>query len=78
MPTEAVAAIDLSEFEIRRKSCKVGRFDLSPEQRMKFEAACKADHISHARIAKVLSDWGFKVTQNTVQTHRTGECGCDR
>lgn len=71
-------AVDLSEFEVPRRACRVGQIilELSPEQLAKFEAALAREDISTSRITKVLDAWGHHTTPNTVQTHRAKLCGC--
>lgn len=70
--------VDLSEF-LTPKRCKIGLLELSDEQRDKLEAACAADPdlISTKRIAGVLKDWGFPVSDTTLGYHRRKECICD-
>lgn len=61
-----------------RPECPVVRItkSLGPKDRDVLTAAVDSDGITHAAIAKVLTDNGHKISQDAVGRHRRGDCAC--
>lgn len=74
---------DINEFTQRKpKLCKLGRHLQSlgePDLKEKYDrlqVALATDGVSNLRIAHVLTDWSYPVSETLVWKHRTGECCC--
>lgn len=78
-----VSTVDLSDFAPVHKGpvCAVGlALEILTDDRLeKAQAALKATHLQHKRIADVITEWaGIKVTPESVARHRRHDCSCDR
>ena len=72
-------SVDLSEFTSSEPVlCKLARRldEMSDENRAKAVAALAEPSVKHNRIAKVLTDWGYPVSEDVVRKHRNSECCC--
>lgn len=69
---------DLSDFEkkIPEKGCPLSRTEFTPQQRSDLDGALGARHISAKIISEVLTDWGYTISNQTVQRHRNQACSC--
>lgn len=61
-----------------RPECPVVRITkaLGPKDRSVLAAALEDASVTHAAIAKVLTDNGHKISQDAVGRHRRGDCSC--
>ena len=58
-------------------TCSFATFPFTPEQRAKLDYVCfSRPDITHVAVAKVLTSWGFKISDTTVSRHRRRECLC--
>lgn len=73
--------VDLSEFQTTNRNgpaCAVTRTlaALDDEQADKVRAALEAPNITAVRIAEVVSGWGHRLGDSSVNRHRRGLCRC--
>ncbi len=76
---------DLSEFEAASKPAKMPcgvaavfaqLEETDPDRAEALRAALAAEHIKGTAVSKVVSGWGYRLPQATVQRHRRGVCSC--
>lgn len=68
----------LSDFEAKlpEKGCPLTRTEFTPQQRVDLDSALAARHISAKIISEVLTEWGYEISNQTVQRHRNQACSC--
>ena len=74
---------DISEFlpPARVLECKTARHvkalaTADPDKHARLVAALADSRATDQRIATVLTDWGYRVSDSVVRTHRREECCC--
>lgn len=72
---KAAAAVDLAEFEAKNPAARCWYRRLTDDQRAKVDAAREAGYSGNT-IAKVVTDWGIKITCSPVYNHYSSDHGC--
>ena len=76
--------VDISEFlpQAVVRTCKVGRhleaLEIDQDRHARLVAALGDSRATDARIAAVLTSWGYRVSDSVVRTHRREECCCEK
>ena len=72
-----MAGVDISEF-LKPDGCPVARLELNDEQRSKVDTAMSLsnDVVSNATVRRVLMNWGFRISRDSISAHRKKECTC--
>jgi hypothetical protein len=74
--------VDLGEFEQAGHrpgpKCFIAILPFTDEQRSKVDGALARRDITAAAIARVLNDWGYILSRQSVERHRRGECRCGK
>ncbi len=73
--------IDLSVFDKQMKTTRYSRacavkLTLSPEQLEMVDAAFESGNYPRAAIQRVIRDWGFRLSERPLNSHRDKVCAC--
>jgi hypothetical protein len=67
--------VDLSEFR-KLSGCSLSKLELDEVQQRKVDAALLAPDISASAIRDVIRNWGFRISSDTITSHRSQRCAC--